>query len=129
MWKGFLKSRVVVEKGACLAISNCQDVNIWTCPWIPTLPLFKATPNPNLADLPVFQVADLIDPFNRTWNCALLEYLFDMDSVIQILKIHIPQWVAPDRWTWVPAASGQFSVRIAHEVVSLNSHSRSSFLS
>lgn len=86
MWKGLLKPRVVVERGACLAISNRHDVNIWTCPWIPTLPLFKATANPNLADLPVFQVADLIDPFNRTWNCALLEDLFDMDSVIRFLK-------------------------------------------
>jgi hypothetical protein len=101
-------------------------VNIWTSPWTPTLPFSKPTPNPNLVGLPDFQVADLIDSSNRTWNCSLPEDLFDMDSLIQIIKIHIPQLVTPDRWTWVPADTGQFSVWTAHEVVSLNSHSRAS---
>jgi hypothetical protein len=126
MWKGLMKARAVVEKGACLAISNGQHVNIWTSPWVPTCSSFRPNPNPNLVGLPDFHVDELIDPINRSWNVSLLHDLFDIDSVIQIQKIHIPQLVDNDRWIWTPAVSGQFSVKSAHEVVSLNSHNRTS---
>jgi hypothetical protein len=74
-------------------------------------------------------VADLIDPHTRNWNYFLLTDLFDSESVQQIQKIHVPQLVSSDRWNWVPASSGQFSVRSAHEVVSQITTSRLSPLS
>ena len=65
LWKGLLKARTVVEKGACLAISNGQHVNVWTSPWIPTCSSFRPNPNPNLVGFPDYHVDELIDPFNR----------------------------------------------------------------
>jgi hypothetical protein len=107
MWKGLLKARVVDEKGACLAISNGQHVNVWTSPWVPTCSSFRPTPNPNLVGFPEYHVDELIDPNNRSRNVSLLHDLFDMDSVTQIQKIHVPQLVDAARWIWPPAVSGQ----------------------
>ena len=90
---------------------------------------FKPNPNPNLVGLPDYHVDELIDPINKSWNVSLLHDLFDIDSVTQIQKIHITQLVDNDRWIWTPAVSGQLSVKSAHEVVSLNSHNRTSPLS
>jgi hypothetical protein len=59
-WRGLLKSRFVVQKGAYIAISSDLNVEVWQSPWIPTNPNFKPIPNPNLVSLPSFNVADLI---------------------------------------------------------------------
>jgi len=71
MWKGLLKARVVDEKGACLAISNGQHVNVWTSPWVPTCSSFRPTPNPNLVGFPEYHVDELIDPNNRSRNVLI----------------------------------------------------------
>jgi hypothetical protein len=60
LWKGLLKNREVVSKGACISITNGVNVGIWDSPWIPLQPGFKPKPNPNLIGLPEFCVADLI---------------------------------------------------------------------
>jgi hypothetical protein len=116
LWKGLLNSRSIVEKGACLAISMGSNINVWSDPWIPTLESFKPSPNPNLVDRPQFFVEDLIIQSNRSWNSSLLEDLFDMNSVNKIKNIHIPLLPLSDRWTWIPAENGIFSVRSAHEL-------------
>ena len=60
LWKGLLKNRFVVQKGACIAISSGLNVEVWKSPWIPTSPNFKPILNANLVSLPSFNVADLI---------------------------------------------------------------------
>lgn len=66
LWKGLLKTRSVVGKGACLAISQGSNVNMWIDPWIPTLATFKPSPNPNLTDQPNFTFVDLIIQSSRS---------------------------------------------------------------
>jgi hypothetical protein len=116
LWKGLLKSRSIVEKGACLAISMGSNINVWFDLWIPNLESFKPCPNPNLVDQPQFFVEDLIIQSNRSWNSLLLEDLFDMNFVNKIKNIHIPLLPTADRWTWFPADNGLFSVSSAHEL-------------
>jgi exonuclease III len=128
IWKGLLKNRKVVEKGACWSISNGENIHIWTSPWIPSLPNFKPRPNVHLADLPDFVVADLMLPGERAWNVDLLRDLFSPPTVSSILSIHIPQVSSADKWSWVPSPSGLFSVKSAREI-SLTTASRSSPLS
>jgi hypothetical protein len=60
LWKGILKCRAVVQKGACWAASIGTFINIWNDPWIPTLPNFKPIPHPSLPSLPNLTVSDLI---------------------------------------------------------------------
>lgn len=61
-----LKTRTVVEKGAWIAISNGDNINIWNSPWIPSLLSLKTNLNPNLVDLSDFNVADLLNTLDRT---------------------------------------------------------------
>jgi hypothetical protein len=60
IWKGLLKNRWVVQKGACIAISCGVNVEVWQSPWIPLNPNFRPIPNVFLSSLPAFNVADLI---------------------------------------------------------------------
>ncbi|XP_059454885.1 uncharacterized protein LOC132185077 [Corylus avellana] len=62
LWKGLLKNRKVVEKGACISISSGLNVDIWSSPWIPLMPNFRPIPNANLDVCPSLTVADLIIP-------------------------------------------------------------------
>jgi hypothetical protein len=125
IWKGLLKNRKIVEKGACWSINNGGNIPIWTSPWIPSLPNYKPRPNANLIDFPDFVVADLLLPGVRDWNVDLLRDLFSPSTVSSILSIHIPQVCSADKWSWVPSPSGLFSVKSAREI-SLSTASRSS---
>ncbi|XP_059436361.1 uncharacterized protein LOC132169326 [Corylus avellana] len=62
LWKGLLKNRKVVEKGACISISSGLNVDIWSSPWIPLMPNFRPIHNANLDVCPSLTVADLIIP-------------------------------------------------------------------
>jgi hypothetical protein len=111
-----LKNRNVVEKGACISISNGHLVDVWKSPWIPSMGNFRPVPNVNLVELPNFSVEDLILQGERVWNKDLLEDLFDPISVKCILSIHLPVCPSFDKWIWAPASSGLFSVKSAHEL-------------
>jgi hypothetical protein len=111
-----LKNRNVVEKGACISISNGCLVDVWKSPWIPSMVNFRPVPNVNLVELPEFSVEDLILQGERVWNKDLLEDLFDPISVKCILSINFPVCPSFDKWIWAPASSGLFSVKSAHEL-------------
>jgi hypothetical protein len=81
LWKGLLKNGMVINKGACISISNGANIDVWNSPWIPLMPDFKPIPNVNLLELPPFCVADLMVPEARSWNVLLLQDLFDPISV------------------------------------------------
>jgi hypothetical protein len=116
LWKGILKSRLIIQRGACWAVSSGHQVSIWNDPWIPNIAGFKPSQNPSLPSLPNLTVSDLISFPLRSWNIPLLNFLFDPPSVSHIQAIHIPQSPCADRWTWTPSPSGRFSVKSAHEV-------------
>jgi hypothetical protein len=128
LWKGLQKNRKVVEKGACISISNGQNVDIWNTPWIPLMPNFKPIPNENLVGFPSYSVADLISSNGHDWNSALLYDLFEPTTVQNILSIHLPASPRFDKWSWVPSSSRIFTVSSAHEL-SLSMGGRSSPLS
>jgi hypothetical protein len=85
-----LKNRKVVEKGACISISNGLNVEIWNSPWIPSMPSFKPVPNANLISLPDFCVSDLIFQVPEIGK-LLLQDLFDPATVQCIGSIHLAQ--------------------------------------
>jgi hypothetical protein len=84
------------------------NIDVWSSPWIPTLPNFKPWPNVNMLELPPFTVAGLIILGVRSWNSQLLCDLFDPDLVHNILNIHIPQVTSFDKWSWAPSPLGLF---------------------
>jgi hypothetical protein len=118
LWKGVLKCRSVVAKGACWLVSSGTNLNIWSTPWIPSLAGFKPSPNSDLTFLPNLNVSDLISPVTRDWYSPILNFLFDPISVEKIKAIHLPQSPSLDRWVWTPSPNGSFSVKSAHSLIS-----------
>jgi hypothetical protein len=80
-WKGLLKNRKVVEKGACWSITDGANIHIWKSSWIPSMSSFKPRPNVHLLELPDFFVADLLLNNSQSWNVDLLHDLFDPPTV------------------------------------------------
>jgi hypothetical protein len=122
IWKGLLKNRKVVEKGACWSISDGSNIHIWDSPWIPSMTSFKPRPNENLVDFPDYSIANLMLPGDRLWNVDLLGDLFDLTTVRNILGIHIPRTIGADKWSWAPSPLGLFSVKSARDISLPPSH-------
>jgi hypothetical protein len=116
LWKGLLKNRRIVEKGACISISCGINVDVWNSPWIPLMPNFRPIPNANLVNFLAFMVSDLMIPGRQVWNSHLLEDLFDASTVQNILSIHLPTQPCFDKWVWVPSRAGVFSVKSAYDL-------------
>lgn len=69
-----------------------------------------------LVVLPSFSVNDLLLTKDRAWNIQLLMDLFDLTTVQNIMRIHIPRIISFDKWVWVPSPSEQFSMKYAREI-------------
>jgi hypothetical protein len=80
------------------------------------MPFFKPRPNVNLVGLLDYSDADLILIGDRLWNVDLLNDLFYLVSIQNILQIHLPRISTEDKWSWIPSLSGIFSVKSAREV-------------
>jgi hypothetical protein len=114
--RGLLKNRMVVQMGACIAISSGLNVDVWNFFWIPLMPNFKPIPNANLSSLPSFSVANLILERECSWNSSLLVDLFHSITVQRILSIRLPQISSFDKWTWASFLE-IFFVKSVHEVL------------
>jgi hypothetical protein len=119
VWKGILKSRSLLSQGFCYRIHKNCSLPIWDSPWIPSIPLFKPTPNPSLnSSRPPFTVRDLILPSSQ-WNVPLIQSIFDFPSTREILKLKIFPSVASD-FFWAPSQNGTFSSHSAYSLASGN---------
>jgi hypothetical protein len=115
-WKGLLKNRKLLLKGACWSISKGDFIDVWKSPWIPSMPCFKPRSKENLLVFPAYSVADLILPEERLWNVDLLHDLFDPLTIQNILQILLPCISTEEKWSWIPSPSGIFTVKSAREV-------------
>jgi hypothetical protein len=121
LWKGILKSKNLISKGACNRIHSLSSLPILSSPWIPTLPDFIPTPSALLRlHLPNLLVSDLFcyDPFSSSfsWNLALLNFLFNSTSVREILKTSFSS-LSQEKHIWTPSSNGSFSSKSAHKLI------------
>ena len=91
LWKGNLKSKHLISKGAYNRIHSFSSLPIWSSPWIPTNLAFTHSSSVLLRlPLPDLLVLDLFcyDPSTSSfsWNFSLLNSLFDSANVREILK-------------------------------------------
>ncbi|XP_060967555.1 putative disease resistance RPP13-like protein 1 [Cannabis sativa] len=61
----------------------------------------------------VTKVADLILD-NGDWNIALLQTLFDSNSIANIIKGGRPSGLGKDKWIWTKEANGHFTTKSAY---------------
>jgi hypothetical protein len=72
-------------------IGDGTQINVWTAPWIQSLPGLKPStpPLPNMKDLIMH---DLLKPNSLSWNFVLVHNLFSTKEAVAILIIplHVP---------------------------------------
>ena len=87
--KSLFSCNKLIKKGMCYKVGDGRSINIWDDPWVPKEPDFRpklkvgVTPN-NLL------VAELIHHDLRQWDREKFFDLFETQSAIRILNIHIP---------------------------------------
>uniref|UniRef100_A0A803NHF6 Reverse transcriptase domain-containing protein n=1 Tax=Cannabis sativa TaxID=3483 RepID=A0A803NHF6_CANSA len=86
--KNVIKSRTILEKGACKIVADGRETRIWEDPWIPHLKDFKPKPRTSNTGVHTF-VADLISSDGR-WDVHKHNSLFDRVTVLAILRGGIP---------------------------------------
>lgn len=120
-WKGLLSARPIIARGHCFLVGSGSSIRTWSDPWVPGLPLYKPCPLYPVGDAdPQSLVQDFIIPSTTIWNQHLLEQHFDRPFIEKILQIHLPSSSTADRAIWLPADSGQFSVKSAYDQIFSN---------
>jgi hypothetical protein len=131
LWKGILKSKSFISKGACFRIHSQSSLPIWSSPWIPTIASFSPTPSPLLSHPPPqLLVSDLFTTgttqSNPHWNIPMLLSLFDSTSISEILKINATaQTQTKLIWTYSP--QGDFTTKSAHHLISSQRYAPTEF--
>ncbi|XP_024172054.1 uncharacterized protein LOC112178075 [Rosa chinensis] len=109
--RSILESRPVLKAGSSWRIGDGTQVNIWTDQWIPNCPKYLLQQPVNTA---FATVADLIDPYSRTWIHSAIHALFSPPVAASILSIPLSHHYVPDRWCWTPEKRGIFTVKSAY---------------
>lgn len=116
LWKGILKCRPIVIKGAYQFVSSSLNIHIWNDPWVSLMIGFKPSPNLFLPSFPSLTVSHLITYSIRRWNTHFFNILFAPPSASKIQEIHISHIPIQDHWSWIPYFNGCFSVKSTHEL-------------
>jgi hypothetical protein len=119
-WKGLQKCKSLIQSGACLQVAVNSDFEVWTTPWVPTLPYVLPLPKfPHQRNLPVVSLSDFIIPGTNQWNQRALNQTFDSPSVQEIVKVHISSSFLT-MYLWIFSTSGQFTAKSAYQVIKSN---------
>ncbi|PNY00401.1 replication protein A 70 kDa DNA-binding subunit [Trifolium pratense] len=73
----------------------------------------STTPHGNYANL---RVSHLFDSVHNTWNCALLNTVFNTQDVADICKIPLHSRPAQDSIIWTTSPNGNYSVKTAYRL-------------
>lgn len=112
LWKSLLRSRPILKKGVCHLIRNDSNTNIWSDPWLPSPLSFKPNPRNNTIPQSLSQKVDsLIDTVFRQWRLDVLKDLFDIPTILAIIKLHPASSTHNDKLIWISDSKGTFSVK------------------
>ncbi len=65
-------------------------------------------------------VSQLMTHLKTSWDISKLHELFDQESIVAILKIHLWNKNKPDKWVWSNAAYECFSIKSTYQLSSNN---------
>jgi hypothetical protein len=129
VWNGIKVNIHLLSVGACFIPNIHYVLPIWSSPWIPTIPHFL--PTPRISSIPSnysLVIANVIHSYTYSWNQSLLNFLFDLVIVFEILKITISPNPS-NLFLWTPFTFGSFSTKSVHHLICSFSPSRPSPLS
>lgn len=117
VWRGIVANIDKVRDHICYKVGNPTLLHIWEDPWIPTLLHYRPPLEYKLAAGPL-HLHELISWNGTCWDMASLSSLFPPSIIQEILKIHIPSVLEPDRLIWNPSPTGTFTVRSVYRMFS-----------
>ncbi|KAM6577234.1 hypothetical protein CsatB_029071 [Cannabis sativa] len=111
-WKNVVKTKAILKKGACKLISNGEDTNIRSDPWVVHGMDFYPKP---ISSYPrsVEKVSELLLS-NGDWDLSLLRAMFDSATITNILKGGRPSGQGRDKWIWTREGCGKFTTKSAY---------------
>uniref|UniRef100_A0A803QEC1 Reverse transcriptase domain-containing protein n=1 Tax=Cannabis sativa TaxID=3483 RepID=A0A803QEC1_CANSA len=111
-WKNVVKTKAILRKGACKLISNGENTNIWSDPWLVHGSDFYPKP---ILSYPrnVEKVSELLLE-NGDWDISLLRTMFDSATITTILKGGRPSGQGRDKWIWTKEGCGKFTTKSAY---------------
>ena len=86
--KSLFSCNKLIKKGMCYKVGDGRSINIWDDPWVPKEPDFRTKLKTGVAPNNLL-VVELIHHDSRQWDREKIFYLFETQSAIRILNIHI----------------------------------------
>ncbi|KAK6131123.1 hypothetical protein DH2020_035122 [Rehmannia glutinosa] len=114
VWKSWLKSKKALEMGLRLQVGSGNVVRIWEAPWLLKTPAFMIS-GIKPADCEIVWARELMTDNGKNWNIGILEQLFCVEDIKNILQVPIKQDGSSDKWIWHWDSKGQFSVKSAYD--------------
>ncbi|PNY06371.1 ribonuclease H, partial [Trifolium pratense] len=114
-WRSIQSTIHLLSLGYRWKIGDGSNINVWTDPWIHSRTNMRpsTTPHGNYANL---RVSHLFDSVHNTWNCALLNTVFNTQDVADICKIPLHSRPAQDSIIWKASPNGNYSVKTAYRL-------------
>lgn len=111
-----MAARPVINKGSRWQVGDGKSIKIWQHNWLPRESYFRVLSlMPENWDAEAM-VDKLIVAELRQWNIGLLQDLFFLEEVEQIVRPPLSLRTVPDRRIWHYERHGKFSVRSAYHV-------------
>ncbi|XP_023912636.1 uncharacterized protein LOC112024225 [Quercus suber] len=117
IWRAIEQAKKVIIKGACYAIGDGSNIDVWKDPWVPWIEGFIPTPRVATYNLLPILVSHLIATDMHCWKSSLIHELFDPSSAQAILSMPVLVTPTPDKLIWIPESKGCFSVKSAYHTI------------
>lgn len=114
-WRSTWRSQNLIKLGYTWKIGDGSQINIWTSPWIRSVPTLKPStpPSPNTEEL---SVKDLLNHDLVSWNSDLIHSIFNYTDAAAIISIPLRERQLVDSCVWNHTVDGAYSVKSAYNL-------------
>lgn len=124
-WRSIVAARDVLKTGVRWTVGRGDNINIWSNPWIPSIPSLKVWSEPNLVGCPL-KLSELIDHEECKWKQDVLHHCFNNMENMAIKRIPIAEGRNEDIISWHYTKNGVFTVKSAYHLCKLEDFDRGS---
>ena len=116
-WRSIYQAKLeVVDVAGLWRLGDGRKVRIWEDNWLPTQNGYKVW-SPKPPNCAISRVCELIDEEHGGWKIQLLNELFFLFEVQQIMQIPILPSQQQDKFLWAMNKKCEFSVKSAHKFI------------
>ena len=112
-WRSIWSSQSLITLGYRWKIGDGSKINVWSMPWIRSLPSLKpsTSPPPHMEDL---TVRVLLSSDLSTWDANVVNSVFSFADAAAILNIPLRHRAHDDIRVWQHTIDGSYSVKSAY---------------